>query len=144
MLGLGPVMFSTSYKAPFLMTKHSPLSHSQALPSWFSFHILMESSPSPHPSCGTERVPVLGAGKQGLFIYLEESTDFRKLGLGSEEAKGQHRTDMLRYGVEMGDEAIGHLWHKHHARIEDLGHLKPLTSWLADPAQVLGLYSPGF
>lgn len=43
-------------------------------------------------------------------MYLEESTDFRELGLGSKEAKCQHRTDMLRYGVEMGDEAIGHLW----------------------------------
>lgn len=43
-------------------------------------------------------------------MYLEECTDFRELGLGSEEAKGQHRANMLRYGVEMGDEAIRHLW----------------------------------
>lgn len=45
-----------------------------------------------------------------VVVYLEESTDFRELGLGSEEAEGQHRANVLRYGVEMGDEAVRHLW----------------------------------
>lgn len=44
-----------------------------------------------------------------LAAYLEESTDFGELGLGSQEAKGQDGANMLRYGVEMGDEAIRHL-----------------------------------
>jgi hypothetical protein len=43
-------------------------------------------------------------------VYLEERTDFSQLGLGSKETKGQNRANVLRYGVEVGDEAIGHLW----------------------------------
>lgn len=74
----------------------------------------------PHPYLEQPRAPPLfwhreraciRSREAGVVVmYLEESTDFRELGLGSEEAKCQHRTDMLRYGVEMGDEAIGHLW----------------------------------
>lgn len=42
-------------------------------------------------------------------MYLEERADLSELGLGSKEAKGQDGANVLRYGVEMGDEAIGHL-----------------------------------
>ena len=110
MLGLGLGIFPTFYKVPFSMTKPQPipLALGNCLPGlllWSSPRAAQVPAPLPAPRavCSNRRAGV-------VVLYLEESTDFRELGLGSEEAEGQHRANVLRYGVEMGDEAVGHLW----------------------------------
>lgn len=79
--------------------------------------ILGEQAQALTPLLAPPRLQSQGQGRAqaaavatALPAYLEESTDFSELGLGSEEAEGQDGANVLRYGVEMGDEAIGHLW----------------------------------
>lgn len=86
---------SKSPSRPFLREQPRPLFHSRDLPGL----------PSQGPGQGTG-----GGSGHTLPAYLEESTDFSELGLGSKEAEGQDRANMLRYGVEVGNEAVGHLW----------------------------------
>lgn len=63
-------------------------------------------SPRPHDLAPQAPFPYFSSSQPQ---YLEESADFRKLRLGAKEAEGQHGAHVLRYGVEMRDEAVGHL-----------------------------------
>lgn len=69
---------------------------------------LLEPSRAPIPGAMAGRAQAVTAAT-ALPTYLEESTDLGELGLGSKEAEGQDWANVLRYGVEMGDEAIRHL-----------------------------------
>lgn len=62
---------------------------------------------------------------RSVRTHLEESTDLGELGLGSEEAEGQDRANVLRYGVEMGDEAVRHL----RGSKAEVGTRRPPPSW---------------